>query len=72
MKLKAFIKPFSGHTMDIVISGNTFPERSTHPSSDRYVLETEVGSLSLKPIGDLEVENATASRPLHLVVYLNK
>ena len=72
MKLKALIKPFSGHTFDLVISGNTFPERSTHTGSDRYVLDTNVGSLTLKPVGDLEVINATADRPCHLVVQLRK
>ena len=72
MKLKALIKAFPGHTVDLVISGNTFAERSTHPGSDRYVLDTGVGSLTTKRVGELDVIDATATRPSHLVVHLKK
>ena len=72
MKLKALIKAFPGHTVDLVITGVNFPERSTFPGSERYVLETNAGSLTAKPVGDLDVINATAVRPSHLLIHLNK
>ena len=72
MKLKALIKAFPGHIVTLAISGNSFPDRSTHPGSDRYVLDTNVGSLTTKPIGDLDVIDATATGPSQLVVHLKK
>ena len=72
MKLKALIKVFHGQIVTLAISGNSFPERSTHPGSDRYVLDTNVCSLTTKPVGDLDVMDATATGSSHLVIHLKK
>lgn len=72
MKLKALIKAFPGHTVALAISGNTFAGRSTHPGSDRYVLDTNLGSLTSKKVGDMDVDDAMATGPSQLVIHLKK